>query len=110
VCLAAIERLDGTALAAALEAAALELPRPALLSSLLMPLMARVGKLWHEGALRVAHEHLASSIVHSFLGTLHRCSPVPDSAPELIVVAPAGQHHEFGAMTVAVAAATDGWR
>lgn len=108
-CLAAIDRMDAVGLDAALSNASVDLSIPALMEQLLKPLMQEIGERWHEGKFRVAHEHLASALVRSFLGTLRSAGPFPVGAPSLIVATPAGARHEIGALMVAVLAAHDGW-
>jgi methanogenic corrinoid protein MtbC1 len=106
----AIERLDGDALDAVLSNASIDLSVPVLMDQLVMPLMTEVGERWHNGSLRVAQEHLATSLIRSFLGGLRNTGSVPEGAPEIVVATPAGTRHEFGALMVSVLAAADGWR
>jgi DNA-binding transcriptional MerR regulator/methylmalonyl-CoA mutase cobalamin-binding subunit len=110
VCVDAIQRMDGPGLEALVENAAVDLASPVLLEEFLMPLLVEIGRLWQDGTIRIAHEHVATATVRSFLGTLQRGKPVPLYSPELIAATPAGQLHELGALMVAVAAAADGWR
>lgn len=109
-CLEAIEAFDAPLLQNRLTDASLTLGRQALLDQLLHPLMDEIGSRWNEGKLRVAHEHLASAVVRSLLGTLTASSPVDDRAPVIIATTPAGQLHEFGALMAAATAASVGWR
>ena len=108
-CLEAVEALDPDRMQMALSNAAVTLTTPVLMEGLLMPLLHRVGQRWREGTLRVAHEHMASAIVRSFLGALKTSQPRSSGAPDLIVATPAGQNHELGALMVAVTASLDGW-
>lgn len=109
-CMAAVERLDAEALEAALMRAAVTLSQPALIDWIVIPVMQKIGDLWREGSLRVAHEHLASAVVRTFLGNMRGGFEILASAPNLIVATPAGQVHELGALIVAVTAASEGWR
>jgi methanogenic corrinoid protein MtbC1 len=109
-CLEAIDRMDGVALDGALANASVDLSVPILMEQLLMPLMNEIGERWHDGTSRVAHEHLATAQVRSFMGALRSAGPSPEGAPEIIVATPAGTRHEIGALMVAVLAASDGWR
>ncbi len=108
-CLAAVEALDADRLTATLSNASVMLSAPVLLEQLLMPLMDAIGRRWRDGSLRPAHEHLTTSIVRSFLGSLKEVQPHPGPRPDIVVTTPAGQLHELGALTVAVTAALDGW-
>jgi methanogenic corrinoid protein MtbC1 len=109
-CLEAIDRMDTVGLDGALSNASVDLSVPVLLEQLLMPLMTEIGERWQDGSFRVAHEHLASALVRSFMGALRNVGPPPAGAPEIIVATPAGTRHEIGALMVAVLAASDGWR
>ena len=109
-CMSAIERLDSPKLEAALQAATVDLAPPLLLENLLMPMMREVGSRWQEGTLRVAHEHMATALVRTFLGSRHATGRPEESAPEIVVATPQGQRHELGALMAAVAAAAGGWR
>jgi methanogenic corrinoid protein MtbC1 len=109
-CLTAIEQMDGPAFDAALSNASVDLSVPVLLEQLVVPLMTEIGERWHDGRFRIAHEHLATSLIRSFLGNLRSTGTLPAGAPELVVATPAGTRHELGALVVSVLAASDGWR
>lgn len=108
-CLAAVRRLDAHELERQLERGSVALSRVHLLQRLLVPLMHAIGDLWQEGSLRPAHEHMASSVVLSFVGHLHGAHQGGQGAPHLIATTPARQHHELGALLVAAAASSEGW-
>ena len=109
-CMEAVQNLDASALETALVRASIDLPTPALLEQVLLPLLREVGEQWQTGELRVAHEHMATAIVRSFLGTQQNGRHSEESAPEIIVATPSGQRHELGGLMVSVVAAADGWR
>ncbi len=106
--LTAVERLDDAALREGLAAAALELPQPALIAKVIVPLMVTIGDRWREGTLRVAHEHLTTSVVIAFLGEMTRRDTFPGS-PTILIATPAGQKHQIGAMLAATTALAEGW-
>jgi len=108
-CIDAIERLDAVALNEALSSASVDLSVPVLMEQLLMPLMDAIGKRWQDGMMRVAHEHLATALVRSFIGALRDVGIPPEGSPEIIIATPSGTRHEIGALMVAVLAASDGW-
>jgi DNA-binding transcriptional MerR regulator/methylmalonyl-CoA mutase cobalamin-binding subunit len=108
--LEAVERLDGAMLEEILTRATVVLSQPVVIEQVIVPLMYRIGDLWHAGTLRVAHEHLASAVVRTSLGSLSRGFCLTPSAPSLVVATPTGQLHELGALVVAATAASDGWR
>jgi methanogenic corrinoid protein MtbC1 len=109
-CLEAVQRLDASGFESALARAAIDLPTPALVERVLIPLLKEVGQRWQDGSLRVAHEHMVTGLVRSFLGTQWNGAVTDDSAPEIIVATPAGQRHELGALMASTTAAADGWR
>jgi DNA-binding transcriptional MerR regulator/methylmalonyl-CoA mutase cobalamin-binding subunit len=109
LCLAAAQHLDVNDLEVQLERASVALSRHNLLEKLLVPLMHRVGDLWQQGELRPIHEHMASAVVRSFLGSMRGAYRVSSTAPHLIVTTPARQLHELGALIVAATAASEGW-
>lgn len=108
-CLAAVRRLDPKELERQLERASVALSRIYLLQRLLVPLMHSIGDLWQEGSLRPAHEHMASSVVRSFVGHMQGTYQEAQTAPHLVATTPARQHHELGALIVAAIASSEGW-
>jgi DNA-binding transcriptional MerR regulator/methylmalonyl-CoA mutase cobalamin-binding subunit len=109
-CLEAVRRLDAAALEDRLLAASISMPTLRFLDEVVMPLMHRVGELWHQGEVRPAHEHMASAVVRSVLSNLITWRSPDPGSPEVVVVTPAGQWHELGALAAAAAAASAGWR
>jgi DNA-binding transcriptional MerR regulator/methylmalonyl-CoA mutase cobalamin-binding subunit len=110
LCLAAAQRLDVRELEVQIERASVALSQANLLEKLLVPLMQRIGDLWHQGVLRPIHEHMASSVVRSFLGGMRNAYHAEATAPHLVVTTPARQHHELGALIAAATAAGEGWQ
>jgi DNA-binding transcriptional MerR regulator len=109
-CLNAIEALDAPALDRILSQAAVVFSKPFLLQNILMPLLYIIGDQWRDGILRIAHEHIASAVIRSFLsGLSHTYSPAT-GAPGIIVTTPAGQLHEIGALMIADVATAAGWK
>lgn len=109
-CLAAAQRLDVLELELELDRGSVLFSRTHLLERVLVPLMRRIGELWHQGALRPLHEHMASSVVRSFLGGMSGAYHPELSAPHLVVTTPARQRHELGALLAAATAAGEGWQ
>jgi len=108
--ISAIEDFDAKTLESTLTRAAVDLSQPLLIDQFLIPLMQQVGDLWHEGSLKTAQEHIATSLVRNLAGKILSIAHIPDSAPELIVTTPAGQLHEMGAVLAAATALSMGWR
>ncbi|GAB4112202.1 MAG: hypothetical protein Kow001_13980 [Acidobacteriota bacterium] len=109
-CLAAIENLDPQALQYQLDQAAVEMSPPQVIQQVLTPLLDRIGGMWEAGTLRVAHEHMASSVISAFLAGLLTSYGVPEPAPVVVVGTPSRQFHELGALMAAASAAAEGWR
>ncbi len=106
----AVQEMDSVALETVLDAASVQLGQLSLLSEVIVPLVGRIGDAWRMGQLKVAHEHVASAAIRTFLGHVARPISVHPSAPVLVTTTPAGQLHELGAVLVAAAATHDGWR
>jgi DNA-binding transcriptional MerR regulator/methylmalonyl-CoA mutase cobalamin-binding subunit len=109
-CVAAAQRLDMRAMELELDRASVLFSRTHLIEQVLVPLMRQIGDLWHQGSLRPVHEHLASSVVRSFLGGMQGAYHPEVSAPHLVVTTPARQRHELGALLAAATAAGEGWQ
>jgi methanogenic corrinoid protein MtbC1 len=109
-CLTSVKALDARRLEKSLMRAAVALSAPMLIEGVLGPLLAGIGERWQHGDLSPGHEHLATSVIRRVLESLaNQAMPGPE-APGLVVATPSGQRHEFGALFVAAAAATQGWR
>ncbi len=109
-CLAAMKSFDSKAFETALKRGAMLLGAMGLLQQVIAPLSQRIGEMWVEGSITVAHEHLATAVLRSFL--LNSAKPFGATAqcPRLVVTTPAGQIHELGALLVAAAASHLDWQ
>ena len=87
-----------------------KLSQPQLIEDLVVPLVYKIGDLWHDGEIRVANEHLASAVIRSFLSSLIEQHNPAENAPIILSATPRGQDHELGAMIVGVIAAPLGWK
>ena len=110
VCLEAIKNYDAKKLESILLSASSKLTQPILIEQLIIPLVYKVGDLWHSGEIRVANEHLASSVIRGFLYNLLDSYSLNESAPVMVTATPRGQEHELGALIAGVVAASSGWR
>jgi DNA-binding transcriptional MerR regulator/methylmalonyl-CoA mutase cobalamin-binding subunit len=106
----AIRSYDAKKLESILLNASAKLTQPILIEELIIPLVYKVGDLWHSGEIRVANEHLASSVIRGFLYNLLDSYSLNDSAPVLVTATPRGQEHELGALIAGVVAASSGWK
>ena len=108
-CIAAVKQLDARALEDALDRAGTALGAQGLLQRVIAPLAQAIGDLWWDGTITAAHEHFASAVIRIFLGHAAKPFAGAENAPVLVVVTPAGQLHELGALLVSAAAANLGW-
>ncbi|NNE43258.1 MAG: MerR family transcriptional regulator [Gemmatimonadetes bacterium] len=106
--LAAVEDLDGARLRKILNEAAIVMTPSSLRLELLVPLMQETGERWRDGTFRIAHEHLASAIVRSFLGAVST-PPRGSGGPRVVLATPVGCDHEFGALLAAQCSSEVGW-
>lgn len=106
----AVEEMNGEALYTALSQAAVDFNQLDLIETVITPLMHRIGDLWREGKLRIAHEHLAYAVVRGFLENLNAAYASSPDAPNIVVATPSGQLHELGALIAAAVATTEGWQ
>ena len=105
-----VRSLDGEALERHLQRQAVLLGLPAFLEHVIGPLFHAVGEEWHAGRLRVAQEHLASSVARSLLARLIGSSTDGEARPRIVVATPSGERHEIGALMVAALSHAEGWR
>lgn len=109
-CIKAVKSYDGKKLSTILLRASSQVSQPQLIEKLIIPLVYEIGDLWHDGDIRVANEHLASSVIRSFLTNLIDQHIPSDNAPIIISATPRGQEHELGALIVGVTAASVGYK
>jgi len=101
--------LDPRAMEAALLRASSDFSRREFLEQVLVPFIEEVGRGWMEGRLRIAHEHVATTVVRNYLLNALTTSQAAHTAPTAIVATPQGQVHELGALMIANVAAMSGW-
>jgi methanogenic corrinoid protein MtbC1 len=107
--IAAVRRFDTVLLEATLTRANLALGALQMIERVIVPFINRIGEMWHEGTMRVMHEHLATSVIRTFCTNLKSMQDLPAAAPTIVVTTPAGQVHELGALIVALLARHQGW-
>ncbi|NIO11688.1 MAG: MerR family transcriptional regulator [Deltaproteobacteria bacterium] len=106
----AVLDLDAGALERTLTRAEINLSKLSLIDQVVVPLVQKLGDLWSDGSLKIVHEHMASSVIRTFLGDILRFSEVPPTAIPIILTTPVGHLHELGALIAAVTSASEGWR
>lgn len=109
-CIEAIKVYNAKQLESILLNASAKLTQPVLIEELIIPLVYKIGDLWHSGEIRVANEHLASSVIRGFLYNLLESYSLNETAPVMVTATPRGQEHELGALIAGVVAASSGWR
>ncbi|MFH2000038.1 MAG: MerR family transcriptional regulator [Planctomycetota bacterium] len=105
----AVMRFDEAAFQESLSRAAVAMGRMLLLEEIVIPLIRRVDDMWNRGTLRIAHEHMVTAMLRSFLNGLDGTSHLPPNAPRLVITTPSGQVHELGALITASSAVMAGW-
>jgi len=103
-------RLDPEALESTLLEASSALGQTQFLDNVIMPLLDKTGELWERGDMRISHEHMATSVVRSLLGSIVVTQVADIRGPLMISTTPFGQYHELGALVAAVVAVSAGWR
>ncbi len=106
--LAAIERLDAREVDRLLALQLSVLGPRSFAVSVALPLLDEVGRLWKEGDLCVASEHLASVLVRSLLGASLRPTGTAALARPILCTTPPGERHELGLLAAAVVAVVNG--
>ena len=106
----AVKALDSGKLERLLQDGMVTLGRGLLTLRVIVPLVQHVGTEWERGNLRVAHEHCATSVIRTLLGTFVHAHSQTTNAPVLIVTTPPGQLHELGALIAGAAASDRGWK
>jgi DNA-binding transcriptional MerR regulator/methylmalonyl-CoA mutase cobalamin-binding subunit len=108
-CMKAVKKLDSRMLAETLYRSSIALGQVSVIEQVVKPLMHEIGEYWSDGSLRILHEHMASAVVRTYLGDQLRSLEVSERAPRGVATTLAGERHELGALTAAVAAAFEGW-
>lgn len=106
----ATEEFDNEALDNILTQASVNFSQPVLIDHVVVPFLNAIGEKWFQGDVRIAQEHAASAVVRTFLGRMLNSIRILERGPKLITATVSGLHHEFGAMIVAISAATQGWQ
>lgn len=108
-CRSAVLNLDKPAFGGALNRAAVCLTRPALSRKVVIPLLEDIGDRWAKGSLKFINEHMASSILRSFLWDMLHAYRPPPGARKIVFATPSEHWHELGALVAAITATEAGW-
>jgi MerR family transcriptional regulator, light-induced transcriptional regulator len=82
---------------------------PAYLQTIIGPLLAEIGESTRLGKMRIAHEHMATAHLRTFIGALRFRETYTGNEPKIVITTPTGQLHELGALMVAALVSVDGW-
>ncbi|MGA1206403.1 MAG: MerR family transcriptional regulator [Gammaproteobacteria bacterium] len=93
-----------------LQQALIDLSLPGFLEQVLGPLLSEIGEATRRGQLRIAHEHMATAHLRTFLGALRFREVFTGTEPKIVVTTPTGQLHELGALMIAALVSIDGWQ
>ena len=102
----AVDAFDETAAAAALSTATATLGVPAVLDTVVVPTLRRLGAEWRQSLRNVAREHFTSTLVRSHLVSL---LPRADAmGPSCLAFCPEGEQHDIGLLMAALTLAGAG--
>ena len=106
----AVQIMDVVTADQELARAATLFPVRELAKKIVAPILDEVGERWAHQKFGVAHEHVASGLLRSLLGSLLRLYPASGNLDTLLLATPAGERHEFGLLLAALLGAAHGWR
>lgn len=109
-----LEVLEGDRRAAVdviLRAASEGVPVTSLLTQVLAPAQAEVGRMWHRGEVSVAEEHFTTTTTHLAISLLYPMLPrTPSNGKTVVCAAVEGNIHDVGIRIVADFFEMAGWR
>jgi DNA-binding transcriptional MerR regulator len=106
----AVGMMDVVAAEQELARAATLFPAGDLAKRVIAPILDEVGERWARKEFGIAHEHLATGLVRSTLGSLFRLYAAAEKGETMVLATPPGERHELGLLLVALLAAAHGWR
>ena len=68
------------------------------------PLVGEIGERWSDGRMGIAHEHLASGLLRSLLGSTLQPTASSILGPRVVFGTPVGERHELGLLMAALTA------
>ncbi len=108
--LAAVLNFDAAGLESVLDRAVVYLTKPELIDAVIVSLCQKIGVLWKQGELKIINEHMATTVIRSFLWNLLRSTQVSQTSPKIVIATPSGHQHELGALAIALIACESDWR
>ncbi len=79
-----------------------------IFSSILIPVLARIGQAWYEGRIGVSTEHFASSLIRGWLLQIYYSMPARSTGKRILVGTGSEETHEIGCVDVRLPAAGKG--
>jgi DNA-binding transcriptional MerR regulator len=73
-----------------------------VIKELYLPLLERVGDMWHRGELDVGSEHLVEKVITGRIHSLLADKVVQEGGPLAVLACPPGERHEVGLLSAAV--------
>lgn len=102
--------LDGGVLDMILRRAMTSLGLWVFAEGVVVPLLRRIGDGWHAREISPAQEHLASAAIRRVLLSATDLLPRAANGGNIVVVTPANDRHEMGALLTAAGATVEGWQ
>lgn len=106
----AVEAFDSERAHRVLARASIVLEPIDFLQHVVLASMVRIGQRWHEGTLRIAHEHFASAAVRSLIFSLVNTYPPTQNKGVVLAATLPTENHDIGALAAALCAQIHGWR
>ncbi|MBB4006073.1 MerR family transcriptional regulator [Allorhizobium taibaishanense] len=106
--IAAIELMDGDGLDRMLGTRFMTLGPVEFCREVVLPLMSEIGRLWAEGKMSIASEHLVTAAIRALLSGAFKLMPAPRGAHRMVFSTVEGELHEIGALVAAIIARDQG--
>ena len=107
--LAAAPTLDASVVGPLLDRPLLISPGAEVVTSIYLPLLARIGDLWHRGLIPVRVEHFVEKLVTSRIHAILQATPQPSSGRLALCACPPDERHEVGLLAAALSLKTQGF-
>jgi methanogenic corrinoid protein MtbC1 len=100
--LQALTQLDEAEAASLLAQAFALFPVEQVIEQVIEAVLSKIGDEWAGGQISATVEHFTTTMVRSQLETLYRSEPTPSSGPLVLVGCAPEEHHEIGALILAL--------
>jgi len=106
--LSALGRFDAQGAEQILTRTASAIPARSLVLDVLSPVMHALGERWHDGALSISEEHLATQQIRALVESLLRGRTLAPGASKIVLATPPSHRHDLGLVLAALLAAHRG--